>query len=422
MPRFTSHRAAWILILAVALLARLAAGFWWDARLPPGQQFFFGDSDSYWQLGRAIARGEPYEYQGPDARVLRTPGYPLLLASVFIIGGDEPPVIWARALSAVMGTAAVAVVGWWAGLLFDPRAGIIAGWIASLYPGAVAMSAFVLSEAPFCPFMLAHLALWGLAWRAPTTNRAVWLAAGGGVAGGVATLIRPSWLLFLPFALVIALAFDRKRRRQLLVGAAMAASFAACLLPWWIRNAQLTGRFVPTTLQVGASLYDGLSPTANGSSDMRFVPRFAAAERADERGDEQVVFEVRLDRRMADEAIAWTRANPARALQLAWIKFLRTWNVWPNEPALRSWPVRLVIAGTYVPLLALGLAGAWRYTRRGWPYVLAWLPAVYFTLLHCVFVGSIRYREPAMLPLVVLAAGFVAEWMRRSAEVEAVRA
>ncbi len=93
---------------------------------------------------------------------------------------------------------------------------------------------------------------------------------------------------------------------------------------------------------------------------------------------------------------------------------MRTWNVWPNEPALRSWPARLAIVGTYVPLLALGLAGVWRFTRRGWPYVLAWLPAVYFTLLHCVFVGSIRYREPAMLALMVLAAGWLVEWWRES--------
>jgi hypothetical protein len=46
-----------------------------------------------------------------------------------------------------------------------------------------------------------------------------------------------------------------------------------------------------------------------------------------------------------------------------------------------------------------------RTFRRGWPYILCWLPAVYFTLLHTVFVSSIRYREPAMLAMLALAAG-----------------
>jgi hypothetical protein len=41
------------------------------------------------------------------------------------------------------------------------------------------------------------------------------------------------------------------------------------------------------------------------------------------------------------------------------------------------------------------------------------LPAVYFTLLHMIFVGSIRYRQPAMLTLAILAACGLAEWLRR---------
>ena len=94
--------------------------------------------------------------------------------------------------------------------------------------------------------------------------------------------------------------------------------------------------------------------------------------------------------------------------ELAAIKFVRTWNVWPNEASLARWPMRLLILCTYVPLLALGLAGAARFTRLGWPYVLAWLPMGYFTLLHVVFVGSIRYREPAMIAVTALAAGVIA--------------
>ena len=424
MPRLTANRVTWIVILAVALAARLGACAWWESRVPQGQPFYFADSDSYWQLGRAIAEGEPYQYRSPDAQLLRTPGYPLLLAGVFAVFGDDTTVMSARIVGAIFGTLAVGIVGWWAAALFDARTGLLAGWIAALYPGAVSMGALVLSEAPFCPFMLLHLALWGLAWRAGTNRGAVALALGGGAAGAMAALIRPSWLLFAPFALLIALMFDTRRARQVTIGLAMAASFVLCMAPWWIRNAQVTGRFVGTTLQVGASLYDGLNPTADGSSDMSFVPEFVAQQRADDRaatarpGD---TFEYRLDRRLFGAALDWAGAHPARALELAWIKFVRTWNVWPNEASLRSWPVRLAILGTYVPLLVCGLVGLWRYTRWGWPYVLAWLPAVYFTLLHVVFVGSIRYREPAMLALAVLAAGVLAGWTQRDSASQVAR-
>jgi len=408
MPRLTVHRTTWFLILFVALAVRLAGGLWWQSRLAEGQQFFFGDSLSYWTLGKSIAHAEPYVYPTPESQVFRAPGYPIFLAGMFRLLGDDAPVMAARALSAVMGTVAVGVVGWWATQLFDPHAGLWAGWIAALYPGGVAMGAFVLSDAPFCPFMLLQLALWSLAWRAKTRRPMILLALAAGIAGAAATLIRPSWLLFTPLAIAVALIIDSQRLRPLLMASAMCAALVVAMLPWWIRNANVTGHFIPTTLQVGASLYDGLNPAADGSSNLDFVPEFVAQEHAagDAAGAE--TFEYRLDRRLSRAATDWAAANPGRVVELAWIKFLRTWNVWPNEPAFRSWLVRGIVLFTYGPLLVLSLVGAWRFTRFGWPYVLAWLPAVYFTLLHVVFVGSMRYREPAMLALIVLAAGVLA--------------
>jgi hypothetical protein len=99
-------------------------------------------------------------------------------------------------------------------------------------------------------------------------------------------------------------------------------------------------------------------------------------------------------------------------VQLAAIKFLRIWNFWPNEPSFSAWPVRLAVLATYLPLLLLAARGLRRAAACGWPGALCWLPAVYFTLLHTVFVSSIRYRQPAMLGLIVLAAGYLAQWRR----------
>lgn len=417
MPRLTSNQTTWIVILSVALAARLAVGAWWQSRLDDHRQFYFGDSAGYWELGRTIARGEPYQYLSPDARVFRAPGYPLLLAGLFWLFSDEPPVMTARALSAVLGTVAVAVAGWWTTRLFDARAGRIAGWLLALYPGSVALGAFALSEAPFCPLMLGQLAVWGIAWRAATTERAIAWAGAGGVVAAAATLVRPSWLLFTPFALLVGLIFAGNRRRQFVTGTIMCAALAVSMLPWWIRNARVTGQFVPTTLQVGASLYDGLNPNASGASDMSFVPRIAASERAEEaRAAGADIFEYRLDRRLAGEALDWAWNHPGRTMQLAWIKFTRTWNVWSNEPVFRGWFARLAVLFTFVPLVVLSLVGGWRFTARGWPYVLAWLPAVYLTMVHLIFVGSIRYREPAMMALAVLAAGVLAGFIERVAD------
>jgi 4-amino-4-deoxy-L-arabinose transferase-like glycosyltransferase len=234
------------------------------------------------------------------------------------------------------------------------------------------------------------------------------------VVAGVATLMRPSWLLFTPLALGVGLAAGPQRARHLRLGVFLLAGLVAAMLPWWLRNWCVAGRFVPTTLQVGESLYDGWNPQATGGSDMKVVDEFrqrlraedAARGGAPESGD---CFEFRLDRQLRDAALAWARAHPGRVVELAAIKFLRIWNIWPNEPSLRSPWLRAAVMGGYTPVLVFGLLGVWRFARRGWPYVLCFLPAAYFTALHVIFVGSLRYRQPALLPLIVLAAGATVE-------------
>jgi 4-amino-4-deoxy-L-arabinose transferase-like glycosyltransferase len=394
------------IVLTVALGLRLAAAWAWQSRLD--DRFGFGDSESYWVLGRATSEGGPYQY-GTD-KVFRTPGYPVLLAPIFWLGGPEPPVIWARVQTAVFGTLSVVCLLALAQLLFDEPTALVSACVAAVFPGAVVTSALVLTEAPFTPLMLLHLVLWITAWRAKTYGRAWILGVLAGLIAGVATLVRPSWLLFTPFALAIALVLGRRRIRHLGIGMAMILGLSLAMSPWWIRNWRVTGRFVPTTLQLGASLYDGLNPQADGSSDMAFVSSFVEAERRDPAGAGGAptdCFEYRLDRRMRAAAMTWARQNPGRVARLAAVKFVRMWNVWPNEPSLSTWPARVVVLLSYLPVLVLAMIGAIKTIGRGWPYALCWLPAVYFTLLHVIFVASIRYRQPAMLPLIVLAAGAV---------------
>ncbi|NQU19961.1 MAG: glycosyltransferase family 39 protein [Candidatus Nealsonbacteria bacterium] len=425
--------AAWmqiVLLLAVALAVRWSAAEYWQLRC--AGEFGFPDSETYWTLGREIAEGRPYRVGPHAAEVFRTPGYPLLLAPLFLLADDEPPVMWARAVSVVLGTLAVVAVWWLTRQLFDGRAAMIAGVVAALYPEAIAASTFVLSEAPFCLLMLVQFILWTAACRSDAPWRAGRLAACAGLVAAVATLVRPSWLLFTPLAVVAAVVAGHKseppglprrgvqgpvqrggepRGSLVCLGVVMLAGLIVGMTPWWIRNVRATGRFVPTTLQVGVSLYDGQSPEATGASDMSFVPGMTEEFRRQESGvadGAATTFEYRLDRHFRDEAVAWACSHPGEVVELAGVKFRRMWNVWPNEATMSSRPVRAAVLLSYVPVLVLGLFGAIRTIRLGSPYILCWLPAVYFTALHVVFVGSIRYRQPAMLGLIVLGAGVFA--------------
>lgn len=426
----SNYRRQIVLLLAIAFTIRLAAGWAWQSRLDG--RFAFGDSESYWQLARAVAEGRPYVYGIQNARVFRTPGYPVLLAPIFRITDDElTALLLARAEAALFGTLAVLGVWWIASLLFDRRTALLAMMIAAVYLGGIALSVLVLSEAPFCPIMLLQLGLCILAWKSSSRSRGTAWAFTAGLAGGAATLMRPDWLLFTPLAAAVLIFCRRRlpspiiqgRNEQSATGVAFyKCAVALCMIlglvvamtPWWIRNAQVTGRFVPTTLQVGASLYDGLNPQATGASEMSFVDRFIAAERAESgvSPDEvSIRFEERLDRRMRDESVSWARDNPGETLRLAGVKFLRMWNFWPNEERMAAWPVRLGLFLAYTPLLIFAIMGAVRTIRRGWPYIICWLPAAYLTALHLVFVSSIRYRMPVMLALLPLAAAEIIYWI-----------
>ncbi len=395
------------LVLACALATRVSAAFWWQARLPDAHAFAYGDSTSYWVLGQQIVRGEPYRYGIDQSPVFRTPGYPLLLAGMFSVLGDNPPVIWARLLGAVMGTATVGAVICLARQCFDPPTACVAGLMAAVYPGAIGMSVFVLTEGPFCLAMLGQLICWVKLARGPGPQPWLGWAVAVGVLAGIATLMRPSWLLFTPFAIGTGLLYPRPLAKSAVQGTVVLLAFAVTMAPWWIRNYQVTGSLVVTTLQTGASLYDGLSPTATGASDMRFVAAFYQAQRdadANASTPPTGVFAQRLDNRLQDAALTWAANHPGRVVKLMLIKFGRMWSPWPNAAELQSWTFRLLISVGYTPLIILAAWGVVRNRHRGWPLAICILPAIYFSGLHMIFVSSIRYRQPAMLPLIVLAA------------------
>jgi 4-amino-4-deoxy-L-arabinose transferase-like glycosyltransferase len=339
---------------------------------------------------------------------LRTPGYPLFLAACRALFGDRP--LAARLVQAVLGTLSVWLVYRLARELAPgdepgpPRrwtVPLMAAALAAVHPYQVLTSVLLLSEGVFLPLMLAGL--WGLA--------RLWTPAGGsgsgsgswiralatGLSWGAAVLVRPSWALFVPAALLAWVVAGGRGRRMAAArgGLLVVVGFAVVMTPWWARNQAVYGRFVPTAIWVGASLYDGLNPKATGASDM------------DEFMDSPEIWpldEEAQDAELRARALAFVRARPGRAAWLALVKFARYWSPWPNAATFRAPAVLLASAAFTLPLFGLIGLGAW--DRRKDPRALVLLagPLLYFCALHMVFASSMRYRIPAASPAMVLVA------------------
>jgi hypothetical protein len=196
------------------------------------------------------------------------------------------------------------------------------------------------------------------------------------------------------------------------------------MAPWWVRNYAITGKFVPSTLQVGASLYDGWHAGASGSSDENMAFSIEAMQRilreeallANSSSEVESTLEWRIDRRLHQEAWGWARENPSDALRLGLIKFRKTWSPFPTARELSNPMVVLWEAVSYLFILIMSAVGLWslRADSRRWIEACWFIaPCVYLALLHMVFVGSVRYRQPGVLILCGLAGiGLSAAWTR----------
>ncbi|RMF73028.1 MAG: hypothetical protein D6744_16170, partial [Planctomycetota bacterium] len=115
--------------------------------------------------------------------------------------------------------------------------------------------------------------------------------------------------------------------------------------------------------------------------------------------------EIERDRVLYRLALEQMRADPWRVLRLAWVKFKRTWSLTPNYSEYSGGATAVVSAIFMIVVLLSAAGGLWRSIAArhvAWVALLA-LPVVTFTLLHCVFIGSLRYRVPLM-PFVELIA------------------
>ena len=397
---FSGTRNKFWIILLLALLVRVAAAIAIDQHVTSSGRSFLieGDANGYWELGQHIAAGEDYAIHQPPRYVLRTPGFPLLLAASIRVFGDS--IFAATLVMAAVGTGCCWLTWCLARRLYNETTALWALLLVAVSPLQIGSNVQILSETWFSfGLLVCLLALARLLRQEPTASCAR-IALVNGILTGLTTLIRPGWLLWTGLSSLLVILFGQmKYTRKVLCAVLICAGCFIALLPWAWRNHNVTGHWVFTSLWSGPSLYDGLHEGATGASDMAFV-------------DDEKVFatmsEFDANANYKQRAIDFARSNPRRAIQLAFLKAGRYLSPFLNAAGFSFAPFSILCASWYFCFSLLILAGL--IIPRGNISSAGLLagPFLQFLLVHMVFVGSIRYRLPVEFPLSILAAnGFV---------------
>jgi 4-amino-4-deoxy-L-arabinose transferase-like glycosyltransferase len=385
------------LLLAAILLMSLVVRVGWGLRQSdnPATLNLLPDQQEYVQLAYSLGMGQTMSFVDPrfDQRIYayRTPGYPVLVWAA----GSKLHLV--RIVQALLDTSTILAMYLLARRWLSAGPSLLAAVLVGLDPFLVYFSGLLLSETLFTA-LLARGAVGLIYALSPPSEPGAspriawgWLLLGV-IAMGLAAMVRPSALLL---AIILPLALPTNWKRRLLAASGAIIVLLALFVPWAMRNQSLLGRAVATTTNGGITLYDGFHPGATGASDQSFTEDMPLLLGMNE---------LQRDDYFRAHALQFIRENPRESARLAWEKLKRTWSPVPLSQEFGR-PLYQAIGGAYaLPLYLLLILGLLRCRIPLSAKLFLITPAIYFSLVHMLSVGSLRYRVPVEPLLCVIAA------------------
>jgi hypothetical protein len=290
-------------LLLLAITLRVA----WCLAVPPVQ---VSDTALYFQLGEALASGNPYRIETPYPTWTRVtwaswpPGLPLALAPVIWLFGANGfvPLLLNLLLISVTLVASYALTG----RIADRSAARLVGLAIAASPNLVMLSGQASKELLALALVTAAAALiWDRPFRDIRAGR-ILLA---GACQGACLLTQPAFIL-LPALPAVVLWLSGDAWRQIVRALVLTIAGAVVVVgPWTVRNALVLGEFVLVSTGGGSILYRANHDQANGG--YLSLGEGLPYERLPE---------VEQDRRLRHEAMQWIRDNPGRFASVVFLK------------------------------------------------------------------------------------------------------
>jgi 4-amino-4-deoxy-L-arabinose transferase-like glycosyltransferase len=395
-------RLALLGIVAVGVVIRVVYTLVESPWPPPGldDQFYFSALPKLLADGHGfVAPFKLYFQHVSVATAEHPPLYSVVLAGPSLIGLDSPDA--QRLAGSVFGAGTIALVGLLGRRLAGDRAGLIAAGIAAIYPTLIAADGALMSETLYGLLTAASLLAAYRLIDAPRAGRAVVL--GGLVA--LTALTRGEALLLLPFVLIPVLRKPAGRRASLIA----LVAFLVVLTPWTARNWIVFNRPVAIATNSGTAVAGANCAVTYASGDHLggwYPP--CIKEHPGKNEAEHHAEALKDGVRYAGDHLG--RLPVVLAARLG-----RVWSVYKPFaiPEGRSVRVQKVGVIAFFLLVPLGAAGYFLLRRRGEVTWILLAPFIIVAVTALTTYGNLRFREPAEIALVVLAAVAADELLRR---------
>jgi len=289
----------------------------------------------------------------------------------------------------LLSSATIYLVARITGLITDSRcAPVIAAMLTAIYPFFVFFSGLVLTETLFLFFFALSLSL--------LFNRSNYATLLTGVSSALAQLTRPTILYFMPVIWIWQLWLQHIPLRKVIVGAVL---FCCLVSVWGARNYLVLGEFMFITSNSGQVLWEGNNPwNKTGGTSGDFSDKDAYLEPFPDS-----LAEIELDRAKRSKAIEYILTHPGNTVRLALLKFKRFWSLTPNSRQHQNAYLKIISILSFGPILVCALVTTFTSRDCFKRYSVFYAFVGYYTLLHMITIGSLRYRLPVDLVLIILA-------------------
>lgn len=392
-----SVRANRLFLLLVLVSVAVAMGI----ALMSGQAIRYEDERDYFGLAQRVSQGLGYVTPALTPTAYRPPGYPLLMVP---FAGAACGVLWLKLLNAALLGVALCLMR-----ALVARETPLVAWMAG--GAALCYPVWLYAASTLYPQILCMVLLLALVYLLSSRTASWWAFLCAGVLFGYLILVAPSFQLLGPvLALYVAVWGPFTVGRNLVAAAVLGGVTLLTLAPWYVRNYQVFGEFVPVATNGGINLLLGNSEFTRPNSGVAVdLSRYEAQV--------QGYNEVETSRAFQRFAVEWVKAHPVDAARLYVQKALNYYNYRAEtvtEQPGSKWKDGLMFV-TYYPLLLLVLFRLMLARRLPLSRMEGLLLGLYVVngLLAALFFTRLRFRLPLdglLMTLAIIALGRLAAW------------